>query len=175
MALITRMARLFRADLHALLDQVEEPVQLLRQAVREMEESVQQAARQLDGQRQQRDELSRRRGEIVAGLAPIAEQLELCLDADNPALARVLLRRQLEGERLAAHAERQLAALEQAIEAGQQRLDEQHLQLQRLQQQAELHAPADEAPAAPRWSAEEFSVSDADVELALLRAQRRRA
>lgn len=36
MALINRATRLFRADLHAVLDRIEEPDILLRQAVREM-------------------------------------------------------------------------------------------------------------------------------------------
>ena len=40
MALITRVARLFRADLHAVLDRIEEPDVLLKQAVREMEEEL---------------------------------------------------------------------------------------------------------------------------------------
>ena len=40
MALMTRVARLFRADLHAVLDRIEEPEVLLRQALREMEDGV---------------------------------------------------------------------------------------------------------------------------------------
>ncbi|MGH8626524.1 MAG: PspA/IM30 family protein [Gammaproteobacteria bacterium] len=40
MALITRVARLFRSDLHVVLDRVEEPEVLLRQAIREMEEEL---------------------------------------------------------------------------------------------------------------------------------------
>jgi hypothetical protein len=40
MALITRVSRLFRADVNAVLDRMEEPEILLRQAVREMEEEV---------------------------------------------------------------------------------------------------------------------------------------
>ncbi len=38
MALITRVTRLFTADMHAVLDRLEEPDVLLRQAVREMHE-----------------------------------------------------------------------------------------------------------------------------------------
>ena len=38
MVLISRISRLFRADLHAVLDRIEEPEALLRQAIREMEE-----------------------------------------------------------------------------------------------------------------------------------------
>ena len=40
MALITRVSRLFQADLHAVLDRIEEPEVLLKQAVREMEEEL---------------------------------------------------------------------------------------------------------------------------------------
>ena len=40
MALITRVSRLFRADFHAVLDRIEEPDVLLKQAVREMEEDI---------------------------------------------------------------------------------------------------------------------------------------
>ena len=37
MALINRLSRLFKADFHAVLDQIEEPELLLKQAIREME------------------------------------------------------------------------------------------------------------------------------------------
>ena len=37
MALVTRLSRLFQADFHAVLDQIEEPDLQLRQAVREMQ------------------------------------------------------------------------------------------------------------------------------------------
>jgi phage shock protein A len=40
MALITRLSRLFQADMHAVLDKIEEPELLLRQAIREMEEFI---------------------------------------------------------------------------------------------------------------------------------------
>ena len=40
MALINRMSRLFTADVHAVLDRIEEPDVLLRQAIREMEEAL---------------------------------------------------------------------------------------------------------------------------------------
>ena len=47
MALITRLSRLFQADLHAVLDRIEEPDTLLRQAMREMEEALDPDAQQI--------------------------------------------------------------------------------------------------------------------------------
>ncbi|MES9848615.1 MAG: PspA/IM30 family protein, partial [Candidatus Thiodiazotropha sp.] len=40
MALITRVSQLFRADVNAVLDRMEEPEILLKQAVRDMEEAL---------------------------------------------------------------------------------------------------------------------------------------
>ena len=52
MALITRISRLFKADFHAVLDQIEEPEVLLRQAVREMEDSIAHGDQELGRPRQ---------------------------------------------------------------------------------------------------------------------------
>ena len=49
MTLINRVSRLFRADLHAVLDRVEEPDLLLHQAVREMEDDLAADRRRLAG------------------------------------------------------------------------------------------------------------------------------
>ena len=40
MPIINRISRLFTADLHAVLDRIEEPEALLKQAIREMEEEA---------------------------------------------------------------------------------------------------------------------------------------
>lgn len=40
MALINRISRLFSADFNAVLDRIEEPDVLLKQALREMEEDI---------------------------------------------------------------------------------------------------------------------------------------
>ncbi len=40
MALISRLTQLFQADFHAVLDRLEEPDALLRQAVRDMEDAL---------------------------------------------------------------------------------------------------------------------------------------
>ena len=176
MPMITRLTRLFRADMHAVLDGIEEPDLMLRQALREMGEALADGSRKLERDRQQRDALVRRQHEISSTLAKVDEELELCLSADNEALARVLLRRRLEGERLLAHVQRQASRLEVDIAQAQQALEQQRSQFEQLRAQAQLQSPATDASSnAGPWSAEQFSVSDADVELALLRARRGRA
>lgn len=176
MPMINRFTQLFRADLHGVLDRIEEPELLLRQSLREMEEALADATRKLEHDRRSGEELTRRQQEISATLASTGDELDLCLDADNEDLARVLLRRRLEGERLLSHLHRQAARLDAAIAQSHQTLTQQRAQFDRLRQQAELQAPKAGVGATDgQWSAEQFTVSDADVELALLRERRRRA
>jgi phage shock protein A len=174
--MLTRLTQLFRADVHAVLDRIEEPEQLLRQSLRDMADALHTASRKLDQDRQRRAAMIRRQQEISVTLATLGDELELCLDAGNEDLARVLLRRRLEGERLLAHLLRQTGRLDAELVDAQRTLEQQRAQFEQLRQQAEAQAPGSDTDAsAPAWSAEQFSVSDADVELALLRARRSRA
>jgi len=40
MALMTRITHLFKADMHAIIDSIEEPSSVLKQAIREMEDLI---------------------------------------------------------------------------------------------------------------------------------------
>lgn len=179
MALITRVSRLFRADVNAVLERMEEPALLLRQAVRDMEEALdrdEQRARLLALELQQ---IAARQGELAAALSATAEELDLCFDTGNEALARVLLRRKLETERLVQFLNRRHEELRGAAHVLQRRIEENRARLESMRQKAELLAAEendDEAPCG--WSepafARRFVVSDDDVELAFLREQQKR-
>jgi len=173
MALITRFTRLFRADMHAVLDRLEEPAVLLRQAIREMEDEIANGARSLKAWETEREQLAVRLQELQAMLAKVADELTLCFDAGNEALARTLLRRRLENERLAKHLEQHLARLTQLIAEQSNLLDEQRRRLEGMRQKAsvfEVEPVSPDAAAKPH----DFAVTDADVELALLREQQKR-
>ena len=76
MALINRISRLFTADVHAVLDRIEEPDVLLKHAIREMDEelaSSEQRVRQLE---HERDALADRHGKIQASLTELLSQLD---------------------------------------------------------------------------------------------------
>jgi phage shock protein A len=175
MALITRMSRLFRADVNAVLDRIEEPAVLLRQAVREMEEELardKQRARLLEHEQRQ---LDARLAELERARADLDAQLDTCFDAGKDDLARALIRRRLEAEQQ----QRVLGARREALEetrAGlRRRLDDNRHRLDAMRQKAELLA-GDEADCADeRWSPADPVVRDEDVEVAFLREKQRRA
>jgi phage shock protein A len=94
MALVTRLTRLFRADAHAVLDRLEEPDILLRQAVREMDDEVARNGQALKALELDHAQTRARIAEIDSSLAGIGGELDLCFAADNRGLIRTLLREQ---------------------------------------------------------------------------------
>ena len=96
MALINRISRLFKADFHAVLDKIEEPEQLLKQAIRDMEDDLANTEQRIALHTHDQDTLSTRSGELQGSIAEIDEQLDLCFESEKDDLAKSLLRKKLE-------------------------------------------------------------------------------
>ena len=109
MALITRISRLFRADLNAVLDRVEEPEMLLRQSIREMEDHLSADEQKSRVMQHESDRLEVRLSEIDAKLLRLDEELDLCFSTDNEDLARSLVKRKLVNELQAKQTKQQQA------------------------------------------------------------------
>jgi phage shock protein A len=160
--------------MHAVLDQIEEPEAVLRQAIREMEE-------ELARQRQRRKWLG---GEIESAavkresLENLVRDLDARLDIafanDNEPLARRLTRRKLETAQLAERSKdkrqtlaKQLEELEALLEANADRLEG-------MQQKAAL-LTADDSGIADGGDVRASEIDDDDVEIAFLREKQARA
>ena len=177
MAIVNRITRLFTADVHAVLDRLEEPDALLRQAIREMEAALAEHTLQLKALELERDLVRRRGAEIERTLTGIREEIDLSFAAGNEALVRTCLRRRLESERLQRVLEQRVALLTQQIDAATPVLEQQRERLESMRQKAALFdveistsAHADGA----RWNSGDSCVSEADIDLALLREQQLR-
>jgi phage shock protein A len=171
MALLNRFTRLLRADVHAVLDQLEEPTTLLRQSLREMEEEVARGDAELQAAQAQQAPMQARHREVTTFIARLGGELDLAFGAGSESLARGLLRRRLEHERLAQHLEQRLAGLAEAITQQRRALDAQRDTLEGLRQKAALFDIA----AAASTATTETLVTDADVELAWLRERQQRS
>lgn len=176
MALIRRMARLFRADFHAVLDRVEEPEILLRQALREMEEDLlrdEQACKRLEREQQL---LATKSGELERLRSSLCDELDICFAADKEDLARPLVRRRLEAERALDLLARRRDVL--ATQRGRlaQRLSDNRGRYEGMRQKAELFDEQQRDTGGPGdWPGIDVRVRDEDVEVALLRERQRRA
>ncbi|NEV60683.1 PspA/IM30 family protein [Thiorhodococcus minor] len=177
MAFMTRLSRLMRADLHAMLDRLEAPDLVLAQAVREMEQTLERDRRALARQERERARLGDQKAALESTLRQTAEALEDCLAAGQEDLARPVVRRRLETERRVGQLQQRLRELEVDCEARRQRLAEQESRLADLRARAALYqemVEPEEEVYRETWPASSDAVRDADVEVALLQAKRQR-
>lgn len=181
MALISRISRLFKADFHAVLDQVEEPAMLLRQAIREMEDGLSDSEHRLHITAAETDQLKTRQDELEHALVEMDEQLDVCFESDKDDLARDLIRRKLETRRLHKRVAANLSAAQKSLLAQQKALDENRATLDSMKQKAELFAERSPQTgcshrdfAQDNWNARDLCVQDNEVEVAFLREKKRR-
>ena len=176
MALINRIARLFKADFHAVLDQIEEPEQLLKQAIRDMEDELACIEQRIAVCAHDQDALSVRRSELESATADIGAQLDLCFKSRKDDLARGLIKRRLEADRLLKRLNSKYATNEAWLDEQRTRLDENQTTLEGLRQKAELfskrtstHTDGDSAFDDIAWMAREMIVGDDEIEIEYLR------
>ena len=174
MALVTRLSRLFQADFHAVLDRIEEPDLQLRQAVREMQFTLDQDQQRLKLLQHEAAQLDKAARAASANLEAYDEELDICLAAKKDDLARDLIRRKLVSEKQLQALQQQFASVELQRQNLEKQIDEQNQQLTSMKQKLELLVSDDED-----FSRGEFNHADTirseEIEIALLREKERRA
>ena len=181
MTLITRLSRLFRADFHAVLDRIEEPELLLRQAIREMEDELAGQEQAIRLATHEAGEYAARRARLDERLGEIQEELDLCFSSGKEELARGLVKRKLETQRLGKHLAARQEVLQKGLARRQATLAENRAALDSLRQKAELVAIRTQADGEPDESglaehaAREPVVTAEEVEVAFLRERQARS
>lgn len=176
MALIKRVSRLFAADLHAVIDQLEEPDILLKQAIREMDEEIAKQEQRHKIFCRELGQLGKRREETDRSLADLDERLDLCFSNDNEELARQVVRRKVEAARVRRlltekqdSLKQKVAELETCIEANRDRLEG-------MRQKAELLADGPHVRGGDGHLAGDGPrIDETEVELAFLREKQARS
>lgn len=175
MAIINRVSRLFTADVHAVLDRIEEPEVLLRQCIREMEQDLDEGERRIGGLVLEREQLVARKAQCERSSDEIASQLDVCFEAEEADLARGLIRRQLELRRQSDHLHQRLGAVDKALGESRAIMQQNRSRLESMQQKAELFATTTPAAATDDGGGFGRGISDDEVEVAFLAEKRRRA
>lgn len=176
MALINRFSRLFRADLNAVLDRIEEPVILLKQAVREMEDDVAQDERNLKILRHELEQVPILREETELRLRDLQLEITLCLDSDNEKLARSVVKRKLECQQRDKRLKQKADAMENEAASLASRIENNRSRLAAMQQKLEiLEEDSSSQVAQSDFGNVDISITEDEIEVALLREKQARA
>ncbi|MEM7283498.1 MAG: PspA/IM30 family protein [Pseudomonadota bacterium] len=167
MALINRVTRLLSADLHAVLDRLEEPEILIQQAIRDMEQDLDERECGIRLLRQKKRQLETQSQQTRTSLEGLQEELDLCLDANNEALAKTLIRKRLEAQAFLSNTEQKLNAWSDEIKDLESQFRDDQSQLEALRQKADAFN-TDTGVTENNWSTSS-TVTDEDVDVALLK------
>jgi len=175
MALINRFSRLFRADLHAVLDRIEEPTLLLKQAVREMEEDVTEDEKNLKLICFEQEQVPVIEAEVDASLKELQLEINLCLDSKNEKLARSVIKRKLELQQRGKRIKQKSDGLASEVASLTERLQTNRSRLVAMQQKLEI-LEEDQANRSSHSAVYEsdVTISEDDIEVALLREKQAR-
>lgn len=177
MPLINRLSQLFKADANAILDRIEDPEQLLLQAIREMQDSLNSQDSDLKLLKHEQEQLRANETDIEHAFVQLDEELEICLTSQKHDLARIVIRKKLLTEKILKQNTARLTSLKADIENRGKTILENQDSLQVMQQKADIlirqqndtHQAYVADPVA-----QDLVVQDEDVEVALLRALSKR-
>ncbi|MEM7502401.1 MAG: PspA/IM30 family protein [Pseudomonadota bacterium] len=177
MALINRVTQLFKADVHAVLDRIEEPEQTLRQAIREMQSELGEMERRVAAAKEEVEEYASRKADLERRTAEIDRELDFCFAKDKMDLARGLVRRKLEATRLAKRLAARGESAAKYVSKTMAEIESQRTALEGVQQKASVFA---RQPVTDRefddiaFLANELAVGEDELDVAFLKEQEKR-
>ena len=95
MTLMNRFARLFKADVNAILDNLEEPEQMLKQALRDMETALINEKKHLKILNLNLSQFEFKNNSNKQLMLKLETELQLCMNANNESLSKTLIRKKL--------------------------------------------------------------------------------
>jgi phage shock protein A len=153
--------------MNAVLDKIEEPELLLKQAILDMEESITVGDRQLRFWENEQQQLISKHDALTQSLTELGDKLALCFKSEKDDLARSLLRQKLETQQSLKSLTAKMSALKEKASSLSMQLTEHKTQLAGMKQKAEIFL--DESRVNPSaWETSSATVRDEDIEIAFL-------
>ena len=136
MGIMTRIVRIFKADIHGVMDQLEDQGLLLKQYLRDMEEALGQKETRLRNINAARTQAGRERDKYNLEIEKLEQDLEVALKKDKDNIARLIIKKLNPLTKLRDHMHRHLDALDQEIIELQDCIDRQRIQYEQLKHRA---------------------------------------
>ena len=177
MVVFNRFTTLLSADLHAILDKIEDPLASLKFAVREMECALGDGNRNLQTRRRGIEMLHRQRIECAEEIARLQQQLDACFESNEDTLAKTVLRSKLIKEKHQLSLDKALSENEQLVQEEEKALRENELRLSAMREKLTLLTQQRDIQVEKEWSFDcsDRELSNEEVEVAFLQEKQRRA
>ena len=136
MSIMTRFVRIFKADIHGMMDQLEDKGLLLKQYLRDMEAALEQKNARLQKVNVSRNQALRERDKYHQEINKLEQDLEVALNRNKDHIARLLIKKIKPLASLREDIEAHVAALDLEIAKFQECIDQQNIQYEKLKQRA---------------------------------------
>ena len=136
MAILTRIFRLFKADIHGVMDQIEDQGLLLKQHLRDMEESLVHKEAKLKQMCFARDQARQDFEKGTKESNNLERDLEVAIKKDRDDIARMLIKKLKPLTRIQSDRCSHVDRLNHEIELFKENIEQQRLQYEQLRQQA---------------------------------------
>jgi phage shock protein A len=160
MGMMTRMLRLWKADLHGVMDQLEDKGLLLKQYLREMETGLQQKEGRCERLTRDCRQIRRDRDQRLEEIEKMEKDLDLAVNKAKDDIARMLIRRRRSLQSSCNHLQQQLDGLTEEHQYLEKTLAEQRLQYDQLKLKADAFFRRDQAQQYEESTAGFLSVGD---------------
>lgn len=174
MSVLSRITRLFKADIHGVMDQLEDKELLVKQYLREMETSLQSKEMMLGQLTEDLGIHASKQADTLKEIDKLEEDLGLAVRKDKDDIAKMLIRKQRAMKIIHQNLEKQCAEFDEKKEKLSSQLEEQRLKYESLKAKATTfcHRPGnsfDHADTVFKASDSTNIIDDNEVELELIR------
>jgi len=173
MGIFRRVGKLLTADVHGMLDLLEEPNDICKQAIREMEGEITQLRDVIQSQHTRLAHLQEQGGRVSERHAEISEQLALCIEKGDDALARSVMKRKLEQEKLCRFLQQQQHTLQSEVARDKKQLSEYEDRLTSIREKLACFQTQESTAqeVSTSFSGDSLTVTEEEIEIALLQAK----
>jgi phage shock protein A len=174
MALLSRIIQLFKADIHGVMDQIEDQGLLLKQHLRDMEESLAEKEMKLKKMRSVLDQAQQDHQKGEKETASLEQDLQVAIKKDRDDIARMLIKKLKPLTRLQSERRNHIDRMSHEIDQFKAYIEQQQIQYEQLCQKAtEFFYRKEKQSWQPLWPATQsglrlHELSEEEVELELL-------
>ncbi|MFQ5485662.1 MAG: PspA/IM30 family protein [Desulfobacterales bacterium] len=173
MVILARLMRIFRADIHGVMDHLEDRGLLLKQHLRDMEESLCRKEEKLKRLFISRDLVKKDQEKSKIGINNIERDLAVAIKKEKDDIARMLIKKLKPLAKIEEDRQHHIDSLDQEITYFDHALKHQHLQYEQLKQKADAYLHRKEqkgweqtfAAMGPNRTWQELSEEEVELEL----------